>query len=128
MAAVRKICAELGVPAANYMEESFDAALTQEAPTYLAREEEDNIFKVEFLKQGRKIDVSSDQTVLWRAKKLGVRIPSWCANGLCGTCKSKLASGSVDMKHNGGIRQREIDAGYFLPCCSKPLGDLVIER
>ena len=45
MAAVRKICAELGVPAANYMEESFDAALTQEAPTYL---EENNIFKVEF--------------------------------------------------------------------------------
>ncbi|WP_342452290.1 2Fe-2S iron-sulfur cluster-binding protein [Ciceribacter sichuanensis] len=47
---------------------------------------------------------------------------------LCGTCKSKLLSGSVDMKHNGGIRQREIDAGLFLPCCSKPLSDLVIDR
>ena len=36
--------------------------------------------------------------------------------------------GSVDMNHNGGIRQREIDLGLFLPCCSKPLTDLVIDR
>jgi glycine betaine catabolism B len=47
---------------------------------------------------------------------------------LCGTCESKLLSGSVDMKHNGGIRQREIDAGMFLPCCSRPLSNLVVER
>jgi ferredoxin len=74
------------------------------------------------------IDTSGDQTVLSAAKKAGVRLPSSCANGLCGTCKSKLVSGSVDMKHSGGIRQREIDAGFFLPCCSKPLSDLVIDR
>ena len=24
--------------------------------------------------------------------------------------------------------QREIDAGFFLPCCSRPLSDLVIAR
>ena len=62
------------------------------------------------------------------ARKAGVKLPSSCANGICGTCKSKLTSGSVDMKHGGGIRQREIDAGFFLPCCSKPLSDMVIER
>jgi hypothetical protein len=32
------------------------------------------------------------------------------------------------MKHSGGIRQREIDAGFFLLCCSRPLSDLVIDR
>jgi hypothetical protein len=32
------------------------------------------------------------------------------------------------MKHLGGIRPAEIDAGLFLPCCSKPLSDLVIEK
>jgi hypothetical protein len=31
------------------------------------------------------------------------------------------------MEHNGGIRQREIDAGYVLICCSTPLSDLLIE-
>jgi ferredoxin len=58
----------------------------------------------------------------------GLRLPSSCRKGLCGTCKTKLISGKVDMKHGGGIRQREIDQGLFLPCCSKPLSDLVMER
>jgi hypothetical protein len=40
---------------------------------------------------------------------------------MCGTCKVKLVSGVVDMKHAGGIRQREIDQGMVLLCCSKPL-------
>ncbi|MCV9961796.1 hybrid-cluster NAD(P)-dependent oxidoreductase [Pararhizobium sp. BT-229] len=128
MAAARMISAELGVPMENYIEESFDAAVIGDAPLPLAEQAEHKCFKVEFAKQGRTINVTTDQTVLSCAKKAGVKIPSSCSNGLCGTCKSKLASGTVDMKHNGGIRQREIDAGFFLPCCSKPLSDLVIER
>jgi hypothetical protein len=32
------------------------------------------------------------------------------------------------MKHQGGIRQREIDAGMVLLCCSKPTSDLVVDR
>jgi ferredoxin len=47
---------------------------------------------------------------------------------MCGTCKSKMTSGSVEMNHKGGIRQREIDQGMVLICCSKPTSDLVIER
>jgi len=39
-----------------------------------------------------------------------------------------MVSGQVDMKHAGGIRQREIDQGWILPCCSKPLSDVVLER
>ncbi len=32
------------------------------------------------------------------------------------------------MKHAGRIRPKEIAAGKFLPCCSTPLTDLVVER
>jgi hypothetical protein len=32
------------------------------------------------------------------------------------------------MKHRGGIRQRDIDDGFALLCCSRPTSDLVIER
>ncbi|MGB5934862.1 MAG: 2Fe-2S iron-sulfur cluster-binding protein [Ornithinimicrobium sp.] len=45
---------------------------------------------------------------------------------MCGTCKSDLLEGSVDMQHAGGIRPREIASGKFLPCCSYPQGNLVI--
>jgi ferredoxin-NADP reductase len=128
MAAAKRIVAELGVPPANYIEESFDAAVIEDVPAPLTEAAHERTFKVEFSKQQRSIDVTSEQTVLSIAKKAGVKLPSSCSNGLCGTCKTKIVSGSVDMKHNGGIRQREIDAGFFLPCCSKPLSDLVVER
>jgi ferredoxin-NADP reductase len=128
MAAARRITAELGVASTNYIEESFDAAALEEDVLPVSDPVESATFRVEFSKQSRTIEVCSEQTVLSCAKKSGVRIPSACANGLCGTCKSKLVSGTVDMKHSGGIRQREIDAGFFLPCCSKPLSDLVIDR
>lgn len=127
MKAVREIVAAQGVPPASYIEESFDAAVIDDVEVPPAAPAEAT-FKVQFTKQARTIDVNAGQTVLSAAKKAGVKMASSCANGLCGTCKSKLVSGAVDMNHNGGIRQREVDAGFFLPCCSKPLSDLVVER
>jgi ferredoxin-NADP reductase len=128
MAAARSITAALGVPASNYIEESFDAAVIDEPGLEVEQQPAQKVYQVEFSKQKRTLQVSSDQTVLAAAKKGSIRLPSSCSNGMCGTCKSKLVSGSVEMNHNGGIRQREIDAGMFLPCCSKPLSDLVIDR
>lgn len=128
MAAARSICGTMGVPEDRYIEESFDAAVLEDVSAEQPTGETIARFEVSFIKQGRSISVPADQTVLSQSKKAGIRIPSSCANGICGTCKSKLISGRVDMHHGGGIRQREIDAGLFLPCCSKPLSDLVIER
>ena len=128
MAAARKIASDAGVPAHRYIEESFDAAVIDADVVPPVEAPAEIIYAVQFSKQARSIEVSAEQTVLSCAKKAGIRIPSSCANGMCGTCKSKLVSGSVNMAHNGGIRQREIDAGFFLPCCSKPTSDLVIDR
>ncbi len=54
-------------------------------------------------------------------------MPSSCSQGVCGTCKTALLQGTVEMNHNGGIRQREIDKGLRLLCCSKPTSDLVLD-
>jgi ferredoxin len=86
------------------------------------------MFRVEFAKTRRVVECPEDMFVLEAARKAGIRLPSSCTKGLCGTCKSKLVSGTVEMKHAGGIRQREIDAGMTLLCCSKPTSDLVVER
>jgi len=128
MKAAQVLSAELGAPAHNYFEESFDGPAIEELGTKVPAAPQVKVFNVAFAKQARTIEVSEAQTVLSSAKRAGIRLPSSCANGLCGTCKCKLISGKVDMQHNGGIRQREVDAGFFLPCCSKPLSDLVIER
>ncbi|SIT46407.1 Oxidoreductase FAD-binding domain protein [Paraburkholderia ribeironis] len=106
-------------------DERAEAAGFEPAPTEV---EIETRFKVSFTKSNREIECGSGQHVLDAAKKAGVRLPASCTQGMCGTCKVKLVSGEVAMKHAGGIRQREIDQGMVLLCCSKPLSDLVVDK
>ncbi len=133
MAAVRSMLKQADVDMAHYHEESFNFdALSAQSETDVKSSPpplgNGNTFSVELTKSGATIDCAPDQFVLNAAHKAGFRLPSACSKGLCGTCKSKLISGKIDMKHNGGIRPREIEQGMFLPCCSKPLSNLIVER
>ena len=131
MAAVRAMLDEAGFDRARYHEESFDFAALPAAEQAEVASAEAVLaagFTVEFTKSGRTIHCPAGSTVLEAARAEGLRLPSSCAKGMCGTCKSRLVSGKVEMNHAGGIRQREIDAGMVLLCCSRPLADLVVER
>jgi Rieske 2Fe-2S family protein len=85
-------------------------------------------YTIEFTRTGRSITCAADTFILTAANNAGVRLPCSCTKGMCGTCKSKLLSGTVQMNHNGGIRQRDIDQGMILTCCSRPTSNLVIDR
>ncbi|KQT87485.1 hybrid-cluster NAD(P)-dependent oxidoreductase [Aurantimonas sp. Leaf443] len=134
MTAVRAMLQAAGFDMARYHQESFDfseLAASEQAEIADAQGAIDStarVFQLDFAKSRRMVECPEGMTVLEAARRAGLRLPSSCSKGLCGTCKSKLTSGSVDMKHGGGIRQREIDAGMALLCCSRPLSDLVIER
>jgi ferredoxin-NADP reductase len=132
MAAVRALLASAGFNMAQYHEESFNFEELNDSATEniaaITPTPSGTGFSVELTKSGVTIDCAPNQFVLDAGIAAGLRLPSSCRKGLCGTCKTKLISGKVDMKHGGGIRQREIDQGLFLPCCSKPLSDLVMER
>ncbi|SFU81116.1 Ferredoxin-NADP reductase [Methylobacterium sp. 174MFSha1.1] len=140
MAAVRAMLAESGFDMTRHHEESFEFGALPEAEQQAAAQAGRALdaepapaatvrtFRIEFARTRRVLDCPEDATVLDAARRAGIRLPSSCAKGLCGTCKSKVAKGTVAMTHAGGIRQREIDAGMALLCCSKPTSDLVIER
>ncbi len=78
-------------------------------------------------KSGRTFPCAPDEFILDAAFRAGMSPPSSCSQGMCGTCKTVLLTGEVDMQHNGGIRPREIAAGKVLICCSRPLGDVAID-
>lgn len=84
-------------------------------------------FTICFKDMDKTIECPEDSTVLEAARDQGIQRSFMCSQGICGTCKSKLISGEVDMQHNGGIRESAIDDGYFLPCCSFPLSDITME-
>lgn len=83
--------------------------------------------RVELKRTGRTVTCAPGETVLDAVTAAGVMLRSSCRQGICGTCKLSKVEGEVDMRHQGGIRQREIDGGRILPCCSRPLTDLVLD-
>jgi glycine betaine catabolism B len=128
MSAVRGLLGEGGHDPARYHQESFDfsagIAPEPEAPQGATPQE---TFTVKLSRSSKTFTMSASETVLSAAKKAGVAIPSSCSQGICGTCKTKVLEGTVDMKHNGGIRDREVQKGLRLLCCSRPTSDLVLE-
>ena len=84
-------------------------------------------YNVEFVRSGRTVTCSADKNILDAAFAAGLRLPASCTQGMCGTCKTTMLSGEVDMQHNGGIRPREVAQNKILVCCSKPLSDLRID-
>ncbi|MFT4164026.1 MAG: hybrid-cluster NAD(P)-dependent oxidoreductase [Microlunatus sp.] len=139
MAAVRSILTESGYDMTNYHEESFDftslPAVEQQAreaePAAADDENTDAAapagFSIEFVRSRKTVTCGAKQFVLDAALAAGLRPPSSCSQGMCGTCKTVMLEGSVDMQHNGGIRPKEVAAGKILICCSTPLSDLRIE-
>ncbi|WP_025776601.1 hybrid-cluster NAD(P)-dependent oxidoreductase [Brevibacterium sp. VCM10] len=139
MEAVRPLLAEAGVESTRMHEESFvfatspaDRVARAGARARAAGAGSGGVtaarHAVEFTVSGHVVDCDESTTVLDSALDAGLSVPSSCSEGACGTCKSVLISGEVEMKHAGGIRPKEIAAGKFLPCCSTPLTDLVVER
>jgi glycine betaine catabolism B len=75
---------------------------------------------VRFEPSGREVLVGAEETLLAAAARCGLVIPHSCREGVCGTCRIRKLSGEVDMRHQGGIFDDEIESGDVLACCSYP--------
>jgi ferredoxin-NADP reductase len=131
MDGVRAMLGEAGFDMVRYSQESFvfeELTPAEQDATAEAAPVAGDTFRIEFAKSGRAVECGPDTTILAAARAAGLKLPSSCTRGLCGTCKSRVLSGTLTMKHEGGIRQREIDAGMALLCCGKPTSDMVIDR
>ncbi len=124
MEMVRAAVLGAGVPPERYGEESFDFSSPAEE---IAAGADTPVRTVTFARTGRTFDCAETTTILGAVKAAGLPLPSSCARGMCGTCKTFKHSGEVTMAHDGGIRQREIDRGFILPCVSRPLTDIVLD-
>lgn len=132
MRAVRGMLEAGGFDMARYHQESFAAPVVEEIPAPFASPGDagataEVATPIHFALSDVEAQCLAGQTVLQTARASGVRIPAACEFGLCGTCKVKKIAGAVEMNHNGGILDHEIDDGFILACCSKPLSPLEIE-
>jgi len=59
----------------------------------------------------------------------GFAVRKPCRNGVCGLCRCRLVDGDITYQWRVpyGLWQKDIDAGYILPCIAYPVGNLMIE-
>jgi ferredoxin-NADP reductase len=126
MAAAREALARAGADPERCHEESFDLAAPA-APVPAAAEVTGPTYTVELRRSARTLECDEGTTLLAAAAQAGLSLPSSCQEGMCGTCKTTLLSGRVEMNHAGGIRPREIAQDKILLCCSTPREDLVLD-
>jgi ferredoxin-NADP reductase len=84
-------------------------------------------FTVRFEPAAKVAEAKPSETLLAVAGRLGIAIPYACAEGICGTCRVRKRSGTVEMNHQGGIEEDEIADGEILACCSYARSPLVLE-
>ncbi|MFF5791726.1 1,2-phenylacetyl-CoA epoxidase subunit PaaE [Paeniglutamicibacter sp. NPDC012692] len=83
-------------------------------------------FKLDGLQGEVKSPVSARETILNAALRVRPDVPFACAGGVCGTCRAKVVTGTVEMDENYALEPDEVEKGYVLTCQSRPTSDSVL--
>ncbi|PID53394.1 MAG: phenylacetic acid degradation protein [Micrococcales bacterium] len=69
---------------------------------------------------------SARESLLNAALRVRPDVPFACAGGVCGTCRAKVVTGTVQMEENYALETDEVENGYVLTCQSFPTSDEVV--
>jgi ferredoxin-NADP reductase len=120
---VRQILSTLGVNQERILQESFgEIKPTTESRPLEAR----SAGMIVFMHSEKVCQASTGSTLLDLAERNGVQIPYGCRQGLCGTCATRVLSGTVQMDVEAGLTADQKNAGYVLPCVSRTEGTVVV--
>ncbi|WP_417234417.1 1,2-phenylacetyl-CoA epoxidase subunit PaaE [Arthrobacter sp.] len=130
---VRDNLSEQGVPAEKVRYELFTTGQPTRPEGHSGRpvveDESGENYEIEFKLDGLqgqvKSPMSARETILNAALRVRPDVPFACAGGVCGTCRAKLVTGTVQMEENYALEPEEIEAGYVLTCQSHPTSDAV---
>jgi ferredoxin-NADP reductase len=116
MEASRSILTGLGVKPERIKQESFGGTAPKRVQEELA---EETGVVVEFARSAKSCVIRRGQSVLEAAEEHGVVIPSSCRQGQCGTCKTKLLEGEVQMDAEDGLDPDSKAQGFVLTCVGR---------
>ncbi|HNQ26973.1 MAG TPA: phenylacetate-CoA oxygenase/reductase subunit PaaK [Aquaticitalea sp.] len=69
---------------------------------------------------------SDYDNILDAALAAGADLPFACKGGVCSTCKCKVVEGSVQMKINYALEEKEVAQNFVLSCQSVPTSEKVV--
>jgi ferredoxin-NADP reductase len=119
----RQILSTLDVNQDQILEESFGESKRSTAIRALGTSPAETVV---FIHSHKVCKVSAGSTLLDLAERNEVQIPYGCRQGLCGTCATRVLSGTVQMDVEAGLTAEQKTAGYVLPCVSRAQGTVVL--
>ncbi|UPM44038.1 2Fe-2S iron-sulfur cluster-binding protein [Halocatena salina] len=94
-------------------------------------DDEAEVYEVEFVKQGKTIDVKENTTLLEAGEGEGWDLPYACREGQCISCGGHITNGHAEeyVEHhtNQMLGEAELSDGYTLTCVAYPTADLSLE-
>ncbi len=81
--------------------------------------EGDQAFEIQLMSSGKVIEVSPSQTAVEALAANGVRVPTSCEQGICGTCMTRVIEGEVDHRDFHLSPKEQALNDRFMPCCSR---------
>ncbi|MXW91689.1 MAG: oxidoreductase [Rhodospirillaceae bacterium] len=84
---------------------------------------DDRPFEVVLRRSGRTVAVPADLPILEALRGAGIRVPSSCESGVCGTCKTRLLAGEAD--HRDKVLMPEERADFIMLCVSRAQGGVL---
>lgn len=85
----------------------------------------DKVFEVKIASTGATFKIPGDKTVSAFLEENGIKIPTSCEQGMCGTCKVKVLEGEIDHRDKRLSAEQRAE-GLFLACVSRAKGDLLV--
>jgi ferredoxin len=75
-------------------------------------------------RRGIRLQVQPEQTIVRAIELAGLRVPTSCLSGLCGSCTTTYLEGEVD--HQDYILSDEQHRHCMTPCVSRSRGPLLV--
>lgn len=85
----------------------------------------DKVFEVKIASTGAVFKIPGDKSVVGFLEENGVKIPTSCEQGMCGTCKVKILEGEADHRDKRLSPEQRAD-GYFLACVSRAKSSMLV--
>ena len=90
------------------------------------KSEADESFDVKIASTGKLIRIPHDQTVVDALAAADIEIPVSCAQGVCGTCLTRVIEGEPDHRDMYLTDEERAQNDQFLPCCSRAKSKLLV--
>jgi ferredoxin-NADP reductase len=121
LSATTSLLRELGVADSNIRKESFGSGVVSATDAQAAE------FTVSFSRSKKTAKIGGNRPILALAEELGIEVDTECRSGICGRCKCRMTSGSVEMETQDALAAADRANRIILLCQARAREDVTVE-